>query len=167
MARRYRMTPRRKAALEKARAASARKRRRSTRNRILGAAGVLGGLATASVAGHLVVSRVRQSRSTGPAPAGPGKQLDLLRSRYGVPFARTVIPRTKPTRKTDNLIKAFDGAAKRAAQGVKRKKRRAIYDQKSRREYWQQRPIAGRKVGRTISNPRTGRRQIHKRAKGR
>lgn len=78
MARRYRMTPKRKAALAKAQAASARKRRKTRNKRIAVGAGVVGTvgvLSVAGVAGHSYVKHLR--RPYRPSAFTPTHQLAL------------------------------------------------------------------------------------------
>lgn len=114
--RRYRMTPRRREALRKAQAASARKRRRGARKRILAGVGIAGALAGASVAGVAISTRMRQSSKPKRVSTGPGKELDLIRvgpiksgSNWGIvgrPVVRTVVGKTVRKKKYPNYIES-------------------------------------------------------------
>jgi len=117
MARRYRMTPRRREALKKAQAASARKRRRASNKRVGIALGVAGGLATTAVVGYAAHSYVRKLGQGGPPKLkGPGKELDLIRlgpnrsgsnwGAVGVPLTRTVIGKTRRRKKMPNYVES-------------------------------------------------------------
>jgi hypothetical protein len=123
MARRYRMTPRRREALRRAQAASARKRRRSRNTRIAGGLAAFAAVGGAAYLG----SRKRQKR---PGTAlvhvpGMGKtHINLDRRR----------PKPNPTPKVTGPKTIFKvnkkGVVKRTTKG------RMIYDSGRRRQYW-------------------------------
>ena len=117
MARRYRMTPRRREALRKAQAASARKRSRGRRKAVLRGVGFAGLVAGASVAGVAIGTRMRQSSKPRSRPSsGPGKELDLIRvgptrsgSNWGIvgrPVTRTLVTKGKRKKKYLNYIES-------------------------------------------------------------
>lgn len=119
MARRYRMTPKRKAALRRAQEASARKRRRATGSRnkkIAVAAGISAAVVGTAVAGYAAHSYVKKLGQGGPQVKAPGKELDLIRvgpirsgSNWpvvGKPIMRTVVTKQRRRKKKLNYVES-------------------------------------------------------------
>jgi len=138
--RRYRMTPKRKAALRKAQLASARKRRRG-RNRKLAVAGGVTVLAVTAGAAYGYRRHV-QSRPK------KSKELDVVRvtglgSQVGTPvtvpdptagFTRINLDIGAATKKA---IEKFDKDARRAAQRRESNRKRDLRLSRKRSKYWQ------------------------------
>jgi hypothetical protein len=117
MSRRYRMTPRRKAALKKAQAASARKRKRASNKRIAVGAGIAGGVLGVAVAGYATHSYIKKLGQGGPQkPKATGKELDLIRlapissgsnwPNVGRPLMRTTVTKQRRRKKLPNYIES-------------------------------------------------------------
>jgi hypothetical protein len=155
VARAYRMTPKRRAALHKAQLASAKKRRRTRNRRIAvaaGGVGVLAGVGAGAYLGHRYVSALKGGPQ--PVKAGPvlssSKELDLVRVRpretgenwthVGKPIMRTVLGKKVRKRKFPTYVEH-----ERAR--VKGEKTRAKKNYKARRKYWRSKPVGGTKRG--------------------
>ena len=145
--RHYKMTPRRKAALAKAQAVSARKRRR----RGVALAGVLGATLVAGGAAYAGRSYVKKIAS-----GGPKKHSTALVHVPGLgvthtQMKRTVIPQGwgKPGPDHVPLGRAAKTTPKTvfkvSAKGVvtRTTKTRMKYDTNRRRSYWQAKPVGG------------------------
>lgn len=136
---RYRMTPRRKAALRKAQAASARKRRRRIATRIGIGVGVVGAIAATGVAGYGARSYVRQL--AGGGPKRPGKELVHVRGKGTFMGA----PVRKYPKQGNRSIKRAKGAifkTDKKGRSTLTTKRRVNYDSNRRRQYWHSKPVA-------------------------
>lgn len=136
---RYRMTPRRKAALKKAQAASARKRRRGIAKRIGVGVGIVGTLAAASVAGYGSRSYVRQL--AGGGPKRPGTALVHVPGRgtfMGAPVRKFPKQGNRPIKRAKGAIFKTD----RKGRSTLTTRNRLVYDHHRRRQYWQTKPVA-------------------------
>jgi len=152
----YRLTPRRKAALKKAQIASARKRSRRGK-RALGVVGatIVAGGAVGAIYAHKrhqsnIVSAMNRKQKANTEhiqrvignqlalPAAPRK-VTVLQMGYIGPRKMSG-PALKPSEE-----RIFKVSSKGLV--TKTTKERLIYDQRSRRAYWQSKPVGGGKAG--------------------
>lgn len=129
--RKYRMTPRRKAALRKAQIASARKRRGHHRRRAV----IAGGIVAVTLGGAAATGTHVYVRALKGGPKRP-----VSKELVHVPRPRINLDVGKDT---DRRIREFDKAAKRASIRSRDLKTRAKRNQRKRMKYWQGRPVSG------------------------
>ena len=150
---RYRMTPKRRAALRKAQLASAKKRRRRVGIATAGGVSVL-----AVAAGAGIGVRYAQGLKGGPKrPHVPGKELVHVPG-HGKTYTRTEVKRKirrkRPNRPHGHKVWKVDSSGSVTATrfNADNRQSRVKYNHRRRRQYWQSKPVA--QVKYTVHRPR-------------
>lgn len=145
--RRYRLTPRRRAAILKAQSISARKRKRTLAKRVGIGAGIAGTVAIAGVAGYAGRSYVRQLAGGGPRQkTSTSKEIDIIRIApapvgpgnwhlVGKP-AKTHLKTLPRRRKRLNYVES----ERKRVTGIYRRDKKIT---NQRRKYWKAKPVGG------------------------